>query len=128
MIGTRTHNPVMPIDLLVGFGGAAVFVGLGLDWSAGETGFETLSVLKVLLMLAAGMALLEPVVLISTRKTDLPVVWQTTFCLFGSVLALILVGKAVFPPEPGFGLGFYVTLAGMLVASAAAWTTVSREN
>ena len=128
MIGTRAHNPVMPIDLLFGLGGAAVFVGLSLDWSAGETGYETLSALKVLLLVAAGMAFLEPVILFSTRKTDLPVVWQTTFCLLGTVLTLILVGKAVFPPEPGFGLGFYVTLGGMLVASAAAWTTVSREN
>lgn len=128
MIGARAHNPVMPIDLLVGIGGAAVFVGLGLDWSAGQTGYETLSALKVLLLIAGAMALLEPIVLFFTRKTDLPVVWQTTFCLLGSALTLILVGKAVFPPEPGFDLGFYVTLGGMLVASGAAWTTVSREN
>ena len=118
----------MPIDLLVGLGGAAVLVGLALDWSGSGTGYETLSVLKVLLLVAALIALLEPVILFSTRKTDLPVVWQTTLCLLGTALTLVLVGKAVFPPEPGFGLGFYVVLAGILVASAAAWTTVSREN
>lgn len=128
MTGARVHNPVMPIDLLVGLGGAAVLVGLALDWSGSGTGYETLSVLKVLLLAAALIALLEPIILFSTRKTDLPVVWQTTLCLLGTVLTLVLVGKAVLPPEPGFGPGFYVVLVGILVASAAAWTTVSREN
>ena len=50
----------MPIDLLVGIGGAAVFVGLGLDWSAGQTGYETLSALKVLLLIAGAKLVFIP--------------------------------------------------------------------
>lgn len=125
---SRPHNPVMPIDLLVGAGGAVVLVGLGLDWSEGVTGYGSLSVLKVILALAGLLALLEPVVLFATRKTDLPVVWETTLALIGSILILILIGKALLPPAGGFDLGFYVVLAGMFIATAATWTTLSREK
>jgi branched-subunit amino acid transport protein len=124
----RPHNPVMPIDLLVAAGGVAVLVGLGLDWSGGSSGYGSPSVLKVLLILVGIVALLEPLILFMTRKSDLPVVWQTGLCLVGSVLSLVLIGKAVLPPDGGFGPGFFVVLVGMFVATAAAWTTVSREK
>lgn len=125
---TRPHNPVMPIDLLVAAGGIAVLVGLGLDWSGGSSGYGSLSVLKLFLILVGLIALLEPLVLLMTRKSDLPVVWQAALTLSGSVLTLILIGKALLPPDGGFDPGFFVVLVGMFVATAAAWTTISREK
>ena len=122
------HNPVMPVDLLIGFGGALLLVALGLEWSGGESGYASLSLLKVVLVVFGVGTLLEPLVLLMTQKTDLPVVWQALLLLSGTVLSLVLVGKAVLPPEGGFGTGFYLTLAGMLVATVGIWITVSREN
>ena len=48
----------------------------------------------------------------------------------GIVFAVVAVvaTEAVLPPEGGFGTGFYLTLAGMLVATVGIWITVSREN
>ena len=122
------HNPVMPVDLLIGLGGVLLLVALGLEWSGGESGYGSLSVLKVVLVLFGVGTLLEPVALLMTRKTDVPVVWQTLLMLSGTVLSLVLVGKAVLPPEGGFGNGLYLALAGVLVATVGIWITVSREN
>ena len=122
------HNPVMPVDLLIGLAGGLLLVALGLEWSGGESGYGSLSVLEVILVLFGAGALLEPVVLLVTRKTDVPVVWQTLLMLSGTVLSLVLVGKAVLPPDGGFGTGFYLALTGTLVATVGIWITVSREN
>ncbi len=122
------HNPVMPVDLLIGVGGTVLLIALGLDWSGGESGYASLSVLKVILILFGIGTLLEPVVLLMTRKTDVPVVWQTLLLLAGTVLSLVLVGKAVLPPEAEFETGFYLGLAGLLAATVGIWITVSREN
>ena len=125
---SRPHNPVMPVDFLVAVGGAVVLIGFGLDWSEGMSGYGSLSVLKVILVLTALLALLEPVVLFATRKSDLPVIWEATLALIGSILLLILAGKAILPPEGGFALGFYVVFAGLFIATAGTWTTISREK
>lgn len=125
---TRAHNPVMGVDLLVGLGGVVVLVGLGLDWSGGLSGYGSLSVLKLLLLVTGVLAVLEPIVLFVTRKTDLPVVWEALLLLTGTTFSLILIGKAVLPPEPGFDTGFFSVLLGMLVITAGSWVTVSREK
>ena len=125
---TRAHNPVMGVDLLVGLGGVVVLVGLGLDWSGGLSGYGSLSVLKLLLLVTGVLAVLEPIVLFVTRKTDLPVVWEALLLLTGTTFSLILIGKAVLPPDPGFDTGFFSVLLGMLVITAGSWVTVSREK
>lgn len=125
---TRAHNPVMGVDLLVGLGGIVVLVGLGFDWSAGISGYGSLSVLKLLLLLIGVLAVLEPIVLFVTRQTDLPVVWEALLLLTGTTFSLILIGKAVLPPDPGFDTGFFSVLLGMLVITAGSWVTVSREK
>lgn len=122
------HNPVMPVDLLVGAGGGLILIGLGLEWSDGASGYGSLSVLKALFAIVGLAALLEPLVLFLTRKTDLPVVWQAILLLAGSVLSAIMVGKAVLPPDGGFGTGFYLALAGILLSTLGIWITVSREK
>lgn len=122
------HNPVMPIDLAVGAGGALILIGLGLEWSGGESGYGSFSVLKGILVLVGVAALLEPAVLLLTRKTDVPVVWQALLLLVISPLALVMVGKAVLPPEGGFGTGFFLALAGVLLTAIGVWATVSREK
>jgi hypothetical protein len=122
------HNPVMPIDLALGAGGALILVGLGLEWSGGESGYGSFSILKGILLLVAVAALFEPVALFLTRKTDVPVVWQALLLLVVSPLALVMGGKAVLPPDGGFGTGFFLALVGTLVAAIGVWVTVSREK
>ncbi len=122
------HNPVMPVDLAVGAGGALILIGLGIEWSGGESGYGSFSVLKGILVLVGVAALLEPAALFLTRKTDVPVVWQALLLLVVSPLALVMVGKAVLPPEGGFGIGFFLALAGVLLTAIGVWVTVSREK
>lgn len=118
----------MPADLLVALGGALILVGLGLEWSEGASGYGSLSVLKVLLAIVGVVALFEPLTLLATRKTDLPVVWQALLLLAGSALSVVMVGKAILPPDGGFGVGFHLALAGTLISTIGVWVTVSSEK
>lgn len=121
------RNPVRVPDVLVALGGLVVLVGLSFEWSTG-TGYEDLSVLRILVILVAIAGLCLPLVLAVTRKTDVPVVWETLMAPVASILLLIVAIKLVFPPGDGVGTGMIVTALGLLVLSAACWTAISRET
>jgi hypothetical protein len=87
-----SRNKVGALDLLVALGGVAVLVGLAFEWSGGSgaSGYEGISVLRVFLVLVglAGVAL--PVVLASTRKSDVPVIWEATLAPVASIFLVIV--------------------------------------
>lgn len=124
------RNKVRALDLFVAVGGVAVLVGLAFEWNGGSgaSGYEGISVLRVFLVLVglAGVAL--PVVLASTRKSDVPVIWEATLAPVASVFLVIVAVKVVLPPEGGVGAGMLVTAAGLLVLSVSCWNALSRES
>lgn len=121
------RNPVTWVDGACALAGLLLLAALGFDWSGGGAGFETPSALRVLLGLIALGAVLLPFVLFATWKPDLPVVWETTLFLLASILLLVMIGKAVFPPDGGLGTGFWLSLVACFGIAASSWTTVSRE-
>ncbi len=119
----RVHSA----EWLVGLGGVVVLVGLLLPWAGGESSFESLSLLK-LLVIASGLAALAlPVIVASSSKTDLPVVWETFLSIFASLLLVPLAVRLIWPPSGGLEQGFFVVAAGCLLLAAAGWASVSRE-
>ena len=129
-VGESTRNPVTLLDLLVALGGIGILVGLGLEWVAGSggSGYEGISVFRVILTLAGLAGLALPAVLATTRKSDVPVVWETFLAPVSSILFMILALKLLFPPEGGPGAGMVVVTVAMLFLTVTCWKTLSRER
>lgn len=115
------------LDLLVAVGGLGILVGLGFDWSGGP-GYESLSVLRVFLLLIALAGIALPLVLASTQKTDVPVVWESLLAPASSIFFLIVAVELLLPPEGGVGSGMLITATGLLILTTSCWGTLSRET
>ena len=119
---------VHPLECLVGLLGLAVLAGLVLPWSGDAAALSTPGVLDVLLLLVGAAALALPVSVATSARTNVPIVYETTLWPLSGLLALILILKAVFPPDAGFQAGFWLALAGTFVMSFALWRSVARER
>ncbi len=115
-------------EWLLGLAGLVVLVGLAMPWSDGSSGFESFSLLKLILELTAVAALLTPLVVASSAKTDLPVVWELFTAMAAVVGVVVLVARLVFPPDAGLDSGFFVVFAGSALLCVAGWLSVARES
>ena len=124
------RNRVSSLDLLVALGGISILVGLAFQWSgdSGSSGYESISVLRVLLIPVALAGIALPVVLSRTRKTDVPVIWEALLAPVASVFLIIMAFKIAFPPEGGAGTGMLITGLGLFVLTAFCWKALSRET
>ncbi len=114
-------------EWLVGAGGLAVLAGSLLPWAGGESAFEAFSLLKLLVLLAGLAAVAVPVLVASSSKTDLPVVWETFLSTFMLLVLVLLAVRLVWPPEGGLESGFFTVAGGSLLITVAGWAAVSRE-
>jgi hypothetical protein len=119
---------VHPLEWAVGLSGVALIVGLLLPWSGGSSALDSPGFLDVVLALFAVTAVLLPVVTASSPRTNVPIVYETFLWTISLLLVIVLVIKAVFPPDGGFGSGFWLVLAATLVTSLSAWRSVGRER
>ena len=69
-----------------------------------------------------------PVVVASSRLTDVPVAWETLLWLASLILLVVMLVHLIGPPEGGYGSGFWLTLAGLVVVGLAGWRSVRRES
>ncbi len=114
-------------EWLIGLGGLVALVGLFLPWAGGESAFESFSLLKLLVLAAALAAAAVPVVVASSAKTDLPMVWQTFLSTFMLLIVVLLAIRLIWPPSGGLEEGFVIVAAGCLLITVAGWSAVSRE-
>lgn len=130
MVQGAARNRVSLLDLLVAVGGIVILVGLALQWggTSGGSGYQSISILRVLLVLVALAGIALPIVLSVTRKTDVPVIWEALLAPVASILLIIIAFKVAFPPEGGAGTGMFVAGLGLLVLSASCWNALSRET
>ncbi len=115
-------------EWLTGGAGLLILVGLGFEWSGGDSGYESFSLLKLLLILVGVGALLIPVVVASSAKDELPIVWELFASMAASVVLLILLIRLLFSPDDGLETGYWVVLAGTVAACVAGWRSVARES
>jgi hypothetical protein len=116
------------MEWLAGFAGLIILIGLGLPWSGDNSGFESFSLLKLILELIAVAAVLIPVVVALSSKTDLPMVWELFTSIAAVIAVLILIARLIFPPDAGLGSGFFVVLGGAILLCAGGWRSVARES
>ncbi len=121
---SRVHG----LEWLVGLGGAAILVGLSLPWDGDRTGFDELGLFELLLALGGLAALLVPLVVASSRLTDVPVVWETLLWLVSLILLVAMLIHLIGPPEDGYGSGFWLALVGLIAVGLANWRSVRREG
>ena len=119
---------VHPLEWLTGLLGVAVLAGLLLPWSDGTAALSSPGLLDLMLAIAGVAALSLPVAVAMSARTNVPVVWETLLWAYSGLVALILIAKAVFPPDGGFETGFWLALAGTFVMSFALWRSVGREG
>jgi len=119
---------VHPAEWLVGVFGLAIIAALILPWNGGEAAFESPDLLDVLLLLIAVMAACLPLVVASSARTNVPIVYETTLWPISLLLGIVLLAKAVFPPDGGFQSGFWLAFAATLAMSVSVWRSVIREH
>lgn len=119
---------VHPLEWLTSACGLLVLIGLTLPWYGDQTGLGTISLLDVTLGVAALSGLILPIVLAVTRKTDIPIVFETFLSTLALLAAALLVLKLVWPPDGGLGGGFFLGLAGAVLLSWAGWRSTTRES
>lgn len=119
---------VRPLEWLSALCGLLILIGLSLPWYGGQTGLDTVSFLDVVLAITGLMGLLLPLVLAVTRKTDVPIVFETFLSTLALIAAVVLAFKLIWSPEGGLKSGFFLGLAGAVLLSWAGWRSTSREN
>jgi hypothetical protein len=118
---------VHAMEWLVGFSGLAVLIGLAMPWSEGVSGYQSFSALKLVLELVAVAALLVPLVVALSAKTDVPITWELFTSIFATVLLVWLLVRLVFAPDAGLDAGFFVVLASVVLMNVAGWRSVACE-
>ena len=126
--GSPVLRRVHPGEWLTGLAGLAVLAGLFLPWAGEASSFESFSVLKLIVLLFGLAAAAVPVVVASSSRTDVPIVWETFLSTAALLVAFLLFIRLAWSPEQGLGSGFYLILGGSLLATVAGWRSVSREN
>lgn len=118
---------VHPFEWLCGLFGIALVISLTLPWSSGDSAISSPGLVDVLLLGAGVAAILVPVVVAASVRTNVPIVYETLFWIFSLLLALIMLIKVAFPPDSGYQSGFWVSLVGAVCLSFSLWRSVDRE-
>ncbi|MBK5233564.1 MAG: hypothetical protein JJE13_11355 [Thermoleophilia bacterium] len=108
--------------------GLLILIGLSLPWYGEQTGLEAISLLDVILGVAAISGLILPVVLAVTHTTNVPIVFETFLSTLALIAALVLVLKLIWSPDGGLKTGFFLGFIGAVLLSVAGWRSTSREN
>jgi len=119
---------VHPGEWVASLCGLLILIGLTLPWYGEQTGLDTVSLLDVILGVAAISGLILPVVLAVTRTTNVPIVFETFLSTLAMLTAVVLLLKLVWSPDGGLKSGFFLGLAGAILLSWAGWRSTAREN
>jgi hypothetical protein len=134
-------------DLGAGAAGVALLVVLFLPWYRGAvgtgvvsygpgassqraTGWQAFSVVDVLLALAAALAIAIVVVTASTRGPAKPVASTVIATVVSAIAVLLVLWRALAPPEPGLtrSYGVWLGLAATLLMFAASFAALHDER
>lgn len=114
-------------EWLAGLFGLVLLAGLMLPWQGDSSAISSPGFLDLVLLLIAVAAVALPVIVISSSRTNVPIVYETTLWTVSLLFSIVLLIKAVFPPDGGFETGFWLALAGIVLTSFSVWRSVARE-
>ena len=116
-------------ERLTGLFGILVLIALLLPpWSDGSSALESPGSLDLLLLLIALAAILLPITVTLSARTDVPIVYETMLWTITLLFAVFLAVKLLFPPDAGFQSGYWLVLAGTVLMSFALWRSVGRGS
>lgn len=105
-----------------------MLAALLMPWRGGESALASPGLLDVILLLVALAGTLLPLVVASSPRTNVPIVFETVLWTFSLLVGVVLLVKVAFPPEGGLEAGFWLALAGMLAMGLVLWRSVARER
>ena len=114
-------------EWLAGLFGLVLLAGLMLPWQGDSSAISSPGFLDLILLLIAVAAVALPVIVISSSRTNVPIVYETTLWTVSLLFSIVLLIKAIFPPDGGFETGFWLALAGIVLTSFSVWRSVARE-
>jgi hypothetical protein len=119
-------------EWLAAAGGVALVVALALPWYGDATGFESLAVLDVLLVLLAALALALAVLQATQDAPALPVGAGVLTVTFGAIGVLLVLYRLVDQPGPNdlvdVRAGAWAGLAAALAVTAGGWLSMADEH
>jgi hypothetical protein len=116
-------------EWLAAAGGAGLLVALALPWYGGQTGFESLAVIDVLLVLLALLAIALAVLQVTQDAPALPVGAGVLTVTFGAIGVLLVLYRLVDAPGPGdVRPGAWLGLAAALAVTAGGWLSMAAEH
>ncbi|MGK2955551.1 MAG: hypothetical protein ACSLFI_07785 [Solirubrobacterales bacterium] len=119
---------VHPFEWLTSICGLLVLFSLALPWYGSEAGFDSAGVLDVILVVVAIAALLLPFVVARSRKTVVPIAFETFLMDLSLLASIVLAIKLVWHLGGGLEGGFFVGLAGTFLLFWAVRRSTAREN
>ena len=115
-------------EWLAGLFGLVLLAGLLLPWQGDSSAISSPGFLDLVLLVIAVAAIALPVIVVSSSRTNVPIVYETTLWTVSLLFSIVLLVKALFPPDGGFETGFWLALAGVVLTSFSAWRSVAREH
>jgi hypothetical protein len=115
-------------EWLAGLFGLVLLAGLLLPWQGDASAISSPGFLDLVLLLIALAAVALPVIVVSSSRTNVPIVYETTLWTVSLLFSVVLLVKAFFPPDGGFETGFWLAFAGLALTSFSVWRSVAREH
>lgn len=119
---------VKPGEWFVSFSGALILVALFMPWYGEDAALASVSLLDVILLVVAIMALVLPLVLARSRHTNVPVSFETLLSDLATIASVVLLVKLLWNLDGGLKTGFFIGLAGSILLTVAGWRSTSRES
>lgn len=131
-------NRLRPQEIVAGLAGLALLVSLFLPWvTAGcgpgcETstnGWDSMTLIDLILAFVAAGAIALPVVAATNSKPDAPITGDAIVALSGFVAVLLSLLRLLDPAGgDGRGAGVFIAIAAGAVIAASAWSAMADEG
>lgn len=119
---------VHPFEWLAALAGAVIVVGLFLPWAGGSIALDPPGPLDILVLLTGICGMLLPLVVASSARTNVPIVFETILWTVSLFLIFIFAVKTVIPNDAGWDTGFWVVFAGIVTMGFFLWRSVARRD
>lgn len=134
----QQSNRLRPQEVVAGLAGLALLVSLFLPWAVvgcgagcevSSSGWDSLSLIDLILTFVAAGAIALPVVAATNRKSDAPITGDAMVALGGCAALFFTVYRLLDPPGgDGRGIGIWIALVAALLIAASAWSAMADEG
>jgi len=118
---------VHAMEWVTGLAGLLLLIAVfAMPWFGDENGAESMPVIHVIVALAGLTAIALPLIVAASKRTNVPITYETFVATLGSLALLLVVIRLIWAPDGGLGAGAWVGLVASAVMATWAWRSVSR--